>query len=76
MIQAHPASEERFRKSKKYVIEKIDELIAFCNDFEKKWVAHQRVFEVQRLRERAKRLKHEIEKATLAGWREIQIPFR
>ena len=67
---------KQFMKSKKAVIDKIDELIAFCDDLEQKWVAHQRIVEVQKLKDRAKRLKSEIEKSTLAGWSEIQIPFR
>ncbi|MBU4263924.1 MAG: hypothetical protein KKC76_18870 [Proteobacteria bacterium] len=69
-------SKDFFKGSKQEVIKKIDELTEFCIDFEQKWVAHQRVFEVQRLGERAKLLRSEIEKATLADWYEIPIPFR
>jgi hypothetical protein len=69
-------SKNLFLESKQKVIKKIDELTAFCIDFEKNWVAHQRVYEVQRLGERAKLLRDDIEKTTFADWREIQIPFR
>ena len=65
-----------FIRSKKEVIQEIDSLIDFCADFEQKWVAHQRIFQVKRLGERAKVLRGEIEKATPADWHEIKIPFR
>jgi hypothetical protein len=46
-------SKNVFMRSKDRVINKIDELTDFCIHFERNWVAHQRVFEVQRLGERA-----------------------
>ena len=69
-------NEGRFTKSKQQVMNDIDELITYCTDFTQKWVAHQRIYEVQQLSNRAKLLKKEIDKATDTDWREIQIPFR
>ena len=66
----------RFAASKQQVIQNIDKLTAYCIDFTKKWVAHQRVYEVQQLSNRAELLKKEIDKATYTDWLEIQIPFR
>jgi tetratricopeptide (TPR) repeat protein len=65
-----------FMRYKEKLIKKIDELIKDCNTVEERWVAHQRVFQVTRLRKRAGSLRSEIEKATLANWREIQVPFQ
>jgi len=65
-----------FMESKQKVLKNIDDLTAYCTDFAQKWVAHQRVYEVQQLGKRAKLMREEIEKATNTDWREIQIPFR
>lgn len=53
----------------------LDALIADCGRLEARWVAHQRVFQVQDLNRRARRLTEAVERATLEDWREIQIPF-
>jgi uncharacterized membrane protein len=67
--------QQRFRQSKEELARMVDELIADCNLLEQRWVAHQRVFQVQDLGRRAGRLATAIEQATLENWRDIQIPF-
>jgi tetratricopeptide (TPR) repeat protein len=67
--------QQRFRRSKEELKKAVDALIEDCKTVEERWVAHQRVFYIQSLRIRAEHLKDEVEKATLANWREIQVPF-
>ncbi len=67
--------QQRFRKSKEELGKTLDELISDCNNLEERWVAHQRVFQIKSLGERARRLSEEIKKANLDNWREIQISF-
>jgi hypothetical protein len=64
-----------FKRSKKEVTEMVDKLIDHCKTLEKRWVAQQRVFQIESLIKRAERLSGEINKATPDNWREIQIPF-
>jgi hypothetical protein len=67
---------QRFRRSKQELGKSVDELINDCDRLEQRWVAHQRVFHINGLGKRARRLRDEIEKATFENWREIQIPFQ
>ena len=53
----------------------VDQLIADCNLIEARWVADQRVFQIQGLHQRASRLRKEIEQATDENWEAIHIPF-
>jgi hypothetical protein len=69
------ASVQRFRRAKEELARQVDELIRDCDRLEERWVAHQRVFHVKRLGERARRLRDQIEQATLDNWGEIQISF-
>ncbi len=66
---------QRFRRSKEELTTKVDELIADCDRLEERWVASQRVFQIKSLGQRARRLREEIDRATLENWREIQIPL-
>ncbi len=61
--------------SKSEILAMIDQLIADCNLIEARWVADQRIFQVQALHQRASRLRKEIEQATDENWQTIHIPF-
>ena len=62
-------------QSKTDILAIVDRLIADCNLLEARWVADQRVFQVQSLHQRAARLREEIEHATDENWQAIHIPF-
>ena len=66
---------KRFSQSKLQLEKLIAQLIADCELLEARWVAHQRVFHVKNLHQRALRLREEIDKATLENWRAIQLPL-
>ncbi len=68
--------EERFAGEQEKVLTLLDELLADCEKIEERWVAQQRVYQVRELKERARRLRHQIERASLANWREVRIDFR
>jgi hypothetical protein len=63
----------RFEQSKQALTETVDELIKDCDTLEKRWVARQRVFLIEKLEQRARNLRAEIEKSGLENWREIKI---
>ena len=67
---------QHFGKAKEELEKKVDELLADCNRLEERWVAQQRVFLVKGLEIRAKRLRDDIQNATLENWREIKISFQ
>src|SRR5262249_2089483 len=64
-----------FDRSRAELRQSLLQLGADCEQLEKRWVDHQRVFHVRQLEERAKRLNEEIDRATVDTWREIQVPF-
>jgi hypothetical protein len=66
---------DRFGRSKEALLKLVDQLIADCELLEARWVAYQRVFEVERLHQRALRLRAEIANSTPENWRGIRVPF-
>lgn len=67
--------QSRFLKSKQKLMKLTDELIKDCSTLEKRWVAHQRIVHIKKLGQRVRKLREEIENATLENWREIQVEF-
>jgi hypothetical protein len=65
--------QQQFEKAKQELIQKIDELVDHCDTLEERWVARQRVFGIEKLEQRAKSLRSEIENSSLENWREIKI---
>ncbi|MHC4167857.1 MAG: hypothetical protein ACYSWQ_12935 [Planctomycetota bacterium] len=66
--------QQRLESSRDSVMNDLDKLLKSCETLQNRWVAHQRIFQVNRLEERASRLQKDLtEQTTLAKWREIPI---
>lgn len=63
----------RFEKSRKEILDSLERLITNCKDIENRWIAHQRVFHVVRLKQNAIHLRDVMGNATLDNWRKIHI---
>lgn len=67
---------DSFQHAKNEIIQRLNFLIKHCETLKIRWVARQRVFHTEVLKNNAEFLKEEIVNATIDNWPEIQIPFR
>jgi len=71
-----PEKQRRFDQSKAELSKRVEKLINDCEELEKRWVAQQRVFQIEQVRKRATRLLAAIAASTPDNWHEIKISFQ